>query len=40
MRLSAPHATLDPVLSDRQCPVCGDWYDPSDPGPSHPHNNH
>lgn len=27
-------------VADRRCPICGDWYDISDPGASHPHNNH
>jgi len=31
---------LSPVVSEIQCPVCGDWYDPSQSGPSYPHNNH
>lgn len=31
---------LSAVLSDRECPVCGGWYDPSDSDESHPHNNH
>lgn len=31
---------LSAVLAAWQCPTCGDWYDPSDPSASHPHNNH
>ena len=30
---------LSPVLAEIQCD-CGDWYDPSDPADSYPHNNH
>lgn len=46
MHTRTPRAILagliDPVLSDRQCPHpdCGEWYDPSDPQASYPHNNH
>jgi len=31
---------LTTVLTEVQCPRCGDWYDPSDPSDSYPHNNH
>ena len=31
---------LSPVLCDVQCSRCGDWYDPSCPASSYPHNNH
>ncbi len=27
-------------IAERPCPVCGDWYDISDPQASYPHNNH
>ena len=48
MSTSTPQAhpllgdVLSPVLAERQCthPDCGDWYDPSDPAESYPHNNH
>ncbi|WP_263363824.1 hypothetical protein [Nocardiopsis quinghaiensis] len=30
---------LAPITTERQC-HCGDWYDPSDPMASYPHNNH
>jgi hypothetical protein len=33
-------AHLDTVLTERPCPVCGDWYNPADPTASYPHNNH
>lgn len=31
---------LSPVAHDVQCPVCGEWYTPSDSNSSYPHNNH
>ena len=33
-------AAASPAGINIPCPVCGDYFDPSDPGQSYPHNNH